>query len=59
LLEYLRNAPAPREDRLDDYDLAILEHMATQEGYWMEGTGFLWEDSPLHSSSARLLARFA
>lgn len=59
LLAYLRDTPAPREDRLDEQDLAVLEHMAREEGRWMEDTGFLWKDSTLHSSSGALLARHA
>ncbi|MCB1140222.1 MAG: DUF1343 domain-containing protein [Leptospiraceae bacterium] len=59
LLEYLRNSPAPLEDRLDDFDLALLQHMASRESQWLQETGFLWESSPLRSSSARLLERFA
>ncbi len=60
MLEYLRNSPEPSMDKLDDPDLALLERMSVAESKWMERTAILWDgDSRLHSSSARLLMKYA
>ncbi|HBS05122.1 MAG TPA: DUF1343 domain-containing protein [Leptospiraceae bacterium] len=60
LLDYLRSSAEPAMDQLDEPDLAILEYMSVAESRWMEHTAFLWGgDSCLHSSSARLLRKYA
>lgn len=59
MLEYLRNSPAPSQNELDNHDETLLQHMSVQEAKWMQQTAYLWADqTPLHSSSARILQKF-
>ena len=59
LLEYLQRSPAPKTDRLDDADRALLERMSAEEGRWMEIISAVSEYSHHYSSSTRLLQTYA